>query len=64
MQYGSNSYGFAVKSRELHDECITAGVNMHNGAYVTWLQFLMTVATNGDSENDLLVFFERWHTPS
>ena len=53
-----NGYGLAVESRELHDECIAATMNMHNGTYVSRLQLFLAVATNGVSENDLLVFLK------
>ncbi len=57
-QYRRNGYRLAVKSCELHDECIAATMNMHNGSYVSWLQLLLAVAFYGVSEDDLLVFLE------
>ena len=57
-QYRRNGYRLAVESRELHDECVAATMNMHNGAYVSWLQLLLAVAFNGVSEDDLLVFLK------
>jgi len=33
-------------------------VNVHNSAYVAWLQFLVTVAKNRFGQNYLFVLFE------
>ena len=57
-RYRRNGYGLAGQSRELHDECIAATMNMHNSAYVSWLQLLPAVDFNGVSEDDLLVFLK------